>query len=195
MACKLRVMKVSKPKYSFWLSIHHADVKIIDRMYALRGYVACLPWARAISFIGDGWLYLLIALLSFISHGPDHPYFWMLFLGFLFERPSYYLIKNTLKRQRPFHLLKRPVYLQPTDEFSLPSGHTSAAFLFAVISATFVPQYLIVLMLMAALIGLSRVALGVHFLSDVFLGAILGISYAFIAVNLVTNFFSIVTIL
>ena len=191
MACILRVMKVIKPKYSFWLSIHHTDIKIITRMYALRGYVACLPWARAISFMGDGWLYLLVALLSLLSHGLNHPYFWMLLLGFLFERPSYYLIKNTLKRQRPFHLLKQPAYLEPSDEFSLPSGHTSAAFLFAVISATFMPQYLIAFLLMATLIGLSRVVLGVHFLSDVFLGAILGISYAIISINLVAKYFEL----
>lgn len=188
MACILRAMKMGNQKYSFWLSIHHADIKIINRMYALRGYVACLPWARAISFIGDGWLYMLVALFTLYIHGLNHPYFWMLFLGFLFERPTYYLIKNTLKRQRPFHLLKQPAYLQPSDEFSLPSGHTSAAFLFAVISATFIPQYLAIFLMMATLIGLSRVVLGVHYLSDVFLGAILGISYAMIAINLIAKY-------
>lgn len=191
LAGKVLSMKISKPKHKVWLSIQANELKLMDWLFALRGYVACLPWARAISFVGDGWLYTLVAVTAYFTLGSQHPYFWMLLMGFMFERPSYYLLKNSIKRQRPFKQLKRAAYLMPSDEFSLPSGHTSAAFLFAVITATFVPQYTLFLILAATLIGLSRVFLGVHFLTDVLMGAVIGISYGVISFVLMNKFFEL----
>ena len=65
-----------------------------------------------------------------------------------------------------------------SDEFSLPSGHTSAAFFFctflcAGFSLAFLPLYL-----WARCVSLSRVVLGVHYLSDIFIGAIMGTAIA-----------------
>ena len=53
-------------------------------------------------------------------------------LAFAFELPLYLLLKNLLKRQRPVGL---PVFITPSDRYSLPSGHTAAAFLMATVLA------------------------------------------------------------
>jgi undecaprenyl-diphosphatase len=58
------------------------------------------------------------------------------------------------------------------------SGHTSAAFMMATLISYFFPLFMIPLYCWAALVGFSRVILGVHFPTDTLVGVILGISTA-----------------
>jgi undecaprenyl-diphosphatase len=68
--------------------------------------------------------------------------------------------------------------ITPSDQFSFPSGHTSAAFMVATLLAYFFPALSVFLYGWATLVGCSRVMLGVHFPTDILVGAILGISVA-----------------
>jgi membrane-associated phospholipid phosphatase len=77
--------------------------------------------------------------------------------------------------ERPFHLLVEPMSV---TSFSMPSGHTLAAFLLGTLLFHFLKlnwPAKILLGLLLVLIGLSRIALGVHWPADVFAGAGLGI--------------------
>jgi undecaprenyl-diphosphatase len=65
-------------------------------------------------------------------------------------------------------------HLLPPDQFSFPSGHTITAFAIAVTLGMFYPAMLAALLLCAFCIAASRVLLGMHFLSDVIVGALLG---------------------
>ena len=64
--------------------------------------------------------------------------------------------------------------LLPPDQFSFPSGHTMTAFALAVALGSFYPALSLPLLVLAGTIGLSRIVLGMHFLSDVVAGAALG---------------------
>lgn len=64
--------------------------------------------------------------------------------------------------------------LLPPDQFSFPSGHTITAFAVAASLTVFYPPLAIGLYFCALSIAASRILLGMHFLSDVFAGAILG---------------------
>lgn len=97
-----------------------------------------LPVARvskAVSHTGDGHLYALIGLLSWwFEPRAGHALLMTGLLAFLIELPIYWLVKNSFKRRRPAqisHLLTS--YITPSDQYSLPSGHTAAAFLMAVL--------------------------------------------------------------
>ena len=68
-----------------------------------------------------------------------------------------------------------PAFITPSDRYSLPSGHTAAAFLMATIIGHFYPDLSLVMLTWALTIGGSRIFLGVHFLSDVVIGALLGL--------------------
>jgi undecaprenyl-diphosphatase len=62
----------------------------------------------------------------------------------------------------------------PPDQFSFPSGHTMTAFSIALVISYFYPGFEGTLYFLAASIAVSRVVLGMHFLSDVLAGAVLG---------------------
>jgi len=64
----------------------------------------------------------------------------------------------------------------PTD-FSFPSGHSSASFAGAVACLTQDRKKGVILVILAALIAVSRMYLTVHFPTDVLAGTILGIIY------------------
>jgi len=141
--------------------------------------------ARAVSRSGDGYYYFLLVLMLYWS-GHDHGKSFLLALatGFAIELPLYWLLKNTLRRRRPYQ--KIPTYhavIQAHDTFSFPSGHTTAAFMFAGLSAFFVPLLAPLIYLWAACIGWSRIRLGVHFPTDILAGAGLGSVLALLVVT------------
>jgi undecaprenyl-diphosphatase len=82
--------------------------------------------------------------------------------------------KAVFRRRRPFAgRLAVVVGVRPLDT-SFPSGHTAGSFAAATALASFYPKDGPLLMLMASLVGVSRVYLGHHFPSDVIVGAGLG---------------------
>lgn len=63
-----------------------------------------------------------------------------------------------------------------TDPHSFPSGHAARAFLIAVLATTLGPSWLVIILwVWAPLVVLARVAMGVHYISDVLFGALLGL--------------------
>ncbi|KKO12802.1 hypothetical protein LCGC14_0008190 [marine sediment metagenome] len=143
---------------------------------------------RFISFTGDGYLYLLMGL-SLPMLFPDQGTTFLLagLLAFVIELPIYWVLKRSFKRRRPFHVVQAmtPV-LKPSDEFSFPSGHTTAAFMIAGITSICFPGVSLLAYTWAALIGLSRVMLKVHFISDVLAGMLLGSLIAYLSLSIIT---------
>ncbi|AEB51408.1 phosphatase PAP2 family protein [Aeromonas veronii] len=136
--------------------------------------------SRLISRTGDGPLYAVLAALLWWQGEAERELVRLALLAFAIELPLYLLLKNSLKRQRPVGL---PVFITPSDRYSLPSGHTAAAFLMATILATAFPLWAPLLFGWAALVGASRLLLGVHYLSDLVAGALLGGGCAVLALG------------
>jgi undecaprenyl-diphosphatase len=66
-----------------------------------------------------------------------------------------------------------------TDPHSFPSGHAARAFLIAVVASALGPVWAgILLLIWAPLVALARVAMGVHYVSDVVAGMMVGILIA-----------------
>jgi len=85
------------------------------------------------------------------------------------------VLKRLTNRRRPCHIQPHCwSQLLPPDQFSFPSGHTLSAFAFCLPLAAYYPQMATGLYFCAISIGISRIVLGMHFLSDVVAGAILG---------------------
>ena len=86
----------------------------------------------------------------------------------------YGVIKNFVHRPRPFLTVKGLVPLITPHGFSCPSGHATIAMAMAVVLAHHFPKARGLVYTLAVLIGASRVYFGVHYLSDVFAGFVLG---------------------
>lgn len=132
-----------------------------------------------ISKIGNGGFYLIsIIFLSYFKiYGIK--FFLCFLIGFTIERILYIKLKKSTKRLRPFERLNfSNLILMPPDKYSFPSGHTSAAFLYATILISFNPVLTLPLIVYAILVGLSRIILNLHYPTDVFFGMIIGYSTA-----------------
>lgn len=141
---------------------------------------------RAISHSGDGYLYAGFGLLLVYSGSPlSTAFLKAALIAFLLEIPGFLLLKTLIKRDRPFVQIANCQFsINPSDKFSMPSGHTAAAFLMAFLISHFYIEFAVFAYFWATCIGLSRVVLGVHYPSDVMAGAVLGISCSYLSLTL-----------
>lgn len=138
------------------------------------------------SHSGDGHLYALFAVWVWMFQPLLYTQFFKVgLLAFAIELPSFLLLKSTVRRDRPFVQLQNcSKSLEPSDKFSMPSGHTAAAFLMAGLISNFYIDYSFWVYCWAGLVGNSRVATGVHYPSDVIAGAALGSSALFLSLSI-----------
>jgi membrane-associated phospholipid phosphatase len=165
---------------SIALAIYFGDLQSSSFLFINR-FTQLLPdtlWAW-LTFLGNGWgifaiLFPLILLAPrLLSAG--------IFAG-AFAAITSPILKNTFDLPRPAGLLDKDSFYRIGDVLfhkALPSGHTLTAF--AVMSALYFAsdrekrRHLGILFLLAALIGLSRNAVGAHWLTDVMAGAGIGL--------------------
>lgn len=151
-----------------------------------RFYFHLARLSKFVSATGDGPCYILLLLLvwQLDSANAGHLIQTACY-GFALERPLYWLAKNSFRRRRPHEFTALiSNYITPCDRYSLPSGHTAAALLVATLISCFYPALSLLAYSWAVLIGFSRVLLGVHFITDVLLGAVLGMGCAYLAIGL-----------
>ena len=165
-------------------SIQKYDIFMFTWLLDVRLHTTLAKFSRYISKTGDGLLYMLIAAWLYWQSGMASLLLQAMMLGFLIERPVYFILKNSLRRNRPEAAIKNfQSIITPSDKFSFPSGHTCAAFMMATLMGYFYPALMIPLYGWAAAVGFSRVVLGVHFPSDTLMGAVLGVSTAFFSLG------------
>ncbi len=101
-----------------------------------------------------------------------------LFIGESFLASAFIttVLKDVIRRERPYvkHPEIQPLSLQ--GSYSMPSGHTSTAFATATSLSIAYPKWYVVVpsFVWASSVGYSRMHLGVHYPSDVLVGAIVG---------------------
>jgi undecaprenyl-diphosphatase len=124
---------------------------------------------------GDSWFWAIGLIAMWISGDSFWKEWAVVQLGSISVLAALVLlIKFRVRRQRPEGEWGR-IY-RNTDPHSFPSGHAARAFLIATIASGLGPAGVaIALWIWAPLVGLARVAMGVHYLSDIVAGALLGI--------------------
>ena len=83
------------------------------------------------------------------------------------------LVKRTVGRGRPSFDCDLSAIIREPDRFSFPSGHATASFAVALSYSVVFPRWSGPLLLVAALVGFSRIRLAVHYPSDVVVGQLL----------------------
>jgi undecaprenyl-diphosphatase len=130
---------------------------------------------------GDSWVWLpVLGLLAwFSSSGWRERCVWMM-VGIVITALIVFAIKLTVRRRRPEGEWGE-IYRR-TDPHSFPSGHAARAVMLAVLGLGLGPAWFgMVLLVWAPLVVLARVAMGVHYLSDVLAGALLGLAIGLVA--------------
>jgi undecaprenyl-diphosphatase len=129
-----------------------------------------------VSRLGDGlfWYLLMAALLILEGVAALEPVLVMILTGIV-GTLAYKGIKATTTRQRPCQ--RHPgirLTTLPLDLYSFPSGHTLHAVGFTVVASAYYPALTPWLAGFALLVAASRLILGLHYLSDVLVGALIG---------------------
>ena len=82
---------------------------------------------RSLTFTAEWWMYVVYAvIIILIDHSKGQEAFKMGLIAYSIHYPIYYIIKNILKRKRPFEVDENiKALVKPPDKYSLPSGHSS----------------------------------------------------------------------
>ncbi len=128
------------------------------------------------SKLGNGiiWYAFLLALPALYGRSAARIDAGMILSGAIVVALHRYL-KRAFSRARPFE--RYPQIYPGTfalDTYSFPSGHTMHAFCFGSQIIHYLPATAWVLAPFVALVCLSRVVLGLHYISDVLAGAVIG---------------------
>jgi undecaprenyl-diphosphatase len=157
------------------------DARLSDRLRVAEQPGLLRSCAVFFAHSGDSWFWGAgLALLWFFG-GP----FWrdwavVQFAGIAVLAVIVLAIKFLVRRQRPVG--EWGGIYRNTDPHSFPSGHAARAFMIAVIAAGLGPAWLgIALLVWAPLVSLARVAMGVHYVSDILAGALLGTLMALVS--------------
>ena len=131
---------------------------------------------QGISWLGNGifWYALMLALLLAETREAAMPVLHMAFVGAVCTS-CYKMVKHSTVRSRPYQV--NPLVSANAavlDRFSFPSGHTLHAIAFSFVACSYYPGLWVILVPFTLLTAVSRVALGLHYPSDVIAGGVLG---------------------
>jgi len=175
------------------LAAHHGLNRLAAREHAwlkrLNG--VCLPgWEvgllRLASRLGDGvfWYALMGALVAWHGRAALPAVLHMIVAG-LAGTLIYKWLKGATERPRPYQVCPTICCLTaPLDRFSFPSGHTLHAVVFSLVVTAYYPALGWLVWPFTALVAASRLVLGLHYVSDVLVGGLLGAAVAGIALML-----------
>lgn len=133
-------------------------------------------WAMSATRAGDGWLWCAVALAVLLFGGDDRvAAVGSAALAAVFSIVLFMGLKRLTGRERPCTMSPHCwATLLPPDNFSFPSGHTMTAFSITVAFSLIYPSLAPGLLFCAFSIAISRILLGMHFLSDVIAAMLLG---------------------
>ena len=142
-------------------------------------------WMLWATVLGDGWLWLSVGFALLDGGGRWRRVLAAAALAAGLANMVLVVLKRRFRRPRPCDEAPHPAfavrpsnYLRyvPSDRFSFPSGHSMNAFALATVLALTFPWIAPGAAAVAASIAASRVILGLHFLSDVLVGSLLGVA-------------------
>lgn len=135
---------------------------------------------KVISRLGDGTFWYVMLGLVWLQMG------WAFGLQLLYVvitgslgTAIYKFLKQKTVRPRPYQVHQVIILGErPLDHFSFPSGHTLHAVMATIVFGYIQPILLIIMLPFTLLVALSRMVLGLHYPSDVIVGALIGSSVA-----------------
>jgi membrane-associated phospholipid phosphatase len=140
--------------------------------------------AALLAHSGDSWFWGLgLLLLWLLGNTAWKQLAVTMFLAIAGTAVIVLALKFTIRRRRPSG--EWGGIYRRTDPHSFPSGHAARAFMLAVLGLGLGPAWLgTLLAVWAPLVCLARVAMGVHYFSDVAAGCLLGLFTGWVTLQL-----------
>ena len=156
-------------------SILELDARLSDRLRVAERPGPLRTLAVFFAHSGDSWFWALgLLLLWWLGDSFWKQWAVVQVAGIVALIVAVMTIKFTVRRRRPEG--EWGGIYRNTDPHSFPSGHAARSFLIAILAIGLGPAWLAILLcIWAPLVALARVAMGVHYVSDIVAGAILGI--------------------
>ena len=151
--------------------LHRLDAR--DRALFLRWAVTARRTRRAwttLTHAGGATATILASTIPLAFDGAIHEAARLALLTLAVSHLLVQLIKRSVGRPRPSHRTSCDTLVVEPDKFSFPSGHAAAAMAVAFAYAVVFPHAAFPLVAAAALVGASRIRLGVHYPGDVLVG-------------------------
>jgi undecaprenyl-diphosphatase len=133
---------------------------------------------------GDSWFWLVGLLIAWLlSESEWRQRLLFIAVGLVIMAAAVIVLKFSIRRPRPDGEWGQ-IY-RITDPHSFPSGHAARSATLAVMAIAFGPPWFaIAVVLWAPWVGIARIALGVHYFSDVVAGWLVGAVMGLIAIAL-----------
>ena len=167
------------------------DIAIADWVYNTFGNSEVfVNIAKIFTFLGNKWVIIAIALLLLCFKKTRKAGLFVTIACGITYILNDYIIKIIIQRDRPF--VNNSEYLsilelakmEVPDGYSMASGHAAVAMALAMTIFMFSHGFGVVAICLAVLVGVSRVALCVHYVSDVFIGFAIGIICSMVVCNI-----------
>src|SRR5690242_21014930 len=154
----------------------HAEYRLCRRLNRGVEHAWVRVLFRTASRLGDGVIWYAVMLALPVLYGAEGFRVALIMLASgAVGLGVYKLLKRTFVRERPF-IRHAGISLAgaPLDRYSFPSGHTLHAVAFTWQGCAAFPELGVVLVPLALAIAASRVVLGLHYPTDVLVGALIG---------------------
>ena len=152
-----------------------ADAHWSARLRLAERHAVVRPAAILLAHSGDSWFWGPGLLAAWLLGGPAWKYraVWLV-AGIAVTAVIVQGLKWGIRRERPQGEWGR--FYRKTDPHSFPSGHAARVAMLAVLGLALGPDWFaLALLIWAPLVAWSRVAMGVHYLSDIAAGLLLGL--------------------
>jgi undecaprenyl-diphosphatase len=162
--------------------MHDLDMRALRTLYG-EGSGAWTAAMIALTLAGGGWA--AVALVPLLYYRRTRLFAWILSVSIAVQASLVWALKIAVGRVRPWVALGLPPPVGAPRDGSFPSGHAAGSFCVAAFLSVALPAVWrgsrgraravsAAAIAMAALVALSRVALGAHFPGDALAGAALG---------------------
>ena len=162
------------------------DARLSARMRVAERPGLLRTLAIVLAHSGDSWFWWAgLGLLWWLGNSFWRPWAQAVLLSIIALAVIVLVVKFTIRRRRPEgewgNLYRK------TDPHSFPSGHAARVVLIAVLALGMGPGWLaLIICIWAPLVALARVAMGVHYLSDILAGLVLGAVAGFAALQILS---------
>jgi len=155
-------------------AIDHNLMRRVNRWRAPRWY---RWWMLLATRAGDGWLWGVVGLALLFASDDALRFRAVESAGCAVAAGVliFHKVKRVFCRTRPRDIEPHCwAHIVTRDRFSFPSGHSTTAFAVALSLGSYYPEIMPLLLVLAANVAVSRVVVGMHFLSDVVAGSAMG---------------------